>query len=164
MTKTLILFRHGKSDRSFFNLNDFDRPLNERGKQQTPLMAKELLKLNIVPDKMYISASKRTRQTAKLICKTTDWDNASLHDELYLASTDELIHFIQNIPDKVSIAMIVGHNPALTEIVSQISHSHIDNLPTAGYLVFSLMDWKECGLNQDHCNLTHFNYPKNIQK
>ncbi|MBK9486759.1 MAG: hypothetical protein IPO01_16745 [Chitinophagaceae bacterium] len=39
--KKLIIIRHAKSDQSFFG-NDFERPLNERGKSDAPLMAKRL--------------------------------------------------------------------------------------------------------------------------
>ena len=40
--KTLYIIRHAKSDQSFFG-NDFERPLNERGKTDAPMMAKRLL-------------------------------------------------------------------------------------------------------------------------
>ena len=42
--KKLIIIRHCKSSWSDLNLNDFDRPLNNRGIQDGNLMSKELSK------------------------------------------------------------------------------------------------------------------------
>ena len=40
--KQLILIRHAKSDWGNPGLDDFDRPLNERGKKDAPVMAQRL--------------------------------------------------------------------------------------------------------------------------
>ena len=40
--KTLLLIRHAKSSWGDASISDFDRPLNERGKHDGPLMAQEL--------------------------------------------------------------------------------------------------------------------------
>ena len=42
-TKTLLLVRHAKSSWDISDLNDFERPLNDRGKKDAPVMAKRLL-------------------------------------------------------------------------------------------------------------------------
>ena len=39
----LLLVRHAKSDWGDTSLDDFDRPLNERGKRDAPAMAHRLL-------------------------------------------------------------------------------------------------------------------------
>ena len=45
--KTLIVVRHAKSSWANIGERDFDRTLNERGKEDAPLMAEKLLKKNI---------------------------------------------------------------------------------------------------------------------
>jgi phosphohistidine phosphatase len=40
--KTLLLARHAKSDWNSSAANDFERPLNQRGLQDAPLMASYL--------------------------------------------------------------------------------------------------------------------------
>ena len=40
--KTLLLIRHAKSSWSDSSLPDFERPLNERGKHDAPIMAKRI--------------------------------------------------------------------------------------------------------------------------
>jgi phosphohistidine phosphatase len=48
--KTLFLIRHAKSDWNDASLSDFDRPLNERGKRDAPVMAHRLLDKDILVD------------------------------------------------------------------------------------------------------------------
>ena len=48
--KTLLLVRHAKSDWGNPALEDFERPLNERGKRDAPAMAKRLLEKKIKID------------------------------------------------------------------------------------------------------------------
>jgi len=38
LLKKLFIIRHAKSDQSFYG-NDFERPLNDRGKKDAPMMA-----------------------------------------------------------------------------------------------------------------------------
>jgi phosphohistidine phosphatase len=48
--KTLVLIRHAKSSWQGDVLNDFDRPLNERGKKEAVEMAKRLIRNKIAVD------------------------------------------------------------------------------------------------------------------
>ena len=41
--KYLLLVRHAKSSWDDFSIKDFDRPLNDRGKSDAPMMAQRLL-------------------------------------------------------------------------------------------------------------------------
>ncbi|MCK5739709.1 histidine phosphatase family protein, partial [bacterium] len=50
MKKTLYLIRHAKSSWKNAMLDDFDRPLNHRGKHDAPMMGNRLKKLGIQPD------------------------------------------------------------------------------------------------------------------
>ena len=68
--KTLILLRHAKSSWDFPDLSDHDRPLNNRGKKDAPLMAEVLKKKNIAIDLIISSTSKRTMETAKVFANT----------------------------------------------------------------------------------------------
>ena len=44
MSKKLLIVRHAKSDWSTASISDFNRPLNERGKKNAPLMGIKLKK------------------------------------------------------------------------------------------------------------------------
>ncbi len=62
--KKLYLIRHAKSDWSNPSLDDFDRPLNKRGKKNAPFMGKILHKKGIYPDLIISSPAYRARTTA----------------------------------------------------------------------------------------------------
>jgi phosphohistidine phosphatase len=67
--KTLILVRHAKSSWKNISLDDFDRPLNKRGKKDAQLMGKKLKERQVVPDLILSSPAKRARKTAKAFAK-----------------------------------------------------------------------------------------------
>ena len=48
--KRLYLIRHAKSSWKDPDLDDFDRPLNKRGKTDAPLMGKRLKEQGVKPD------------------------------------------------------------------------------------------------------------------
>ena len=57
--------RHAKSSWKYPDLSDHERPLKKRGRKASVKIAKELIKLNWIPDKLYSSDSERTRETWK---------------------------------------------------------------------------------------------------
>ncbi|MFO0415296.1 MAG: SixA phosphatase family protein, partial [Bacteroidota bacterium] len=61
--KTLILIRHAKSSWADPEQSDFDRPLNERGRRDAPVMAQRLLEKNYKIDAILYSSSVRTTET-----------------------------------------------------------------------------------------------------
>lgn len=63
--KTVILIRHAKSSWDSGVANDFDRPLNERGKHDAPMMAKRLADKKIKIDAFISSPAKRAKKTAE---------------------------------------------------------------------------------------------------
>ncbi len=63
--KKLHLIRHAKSDWSNPILDDFDRPLNKRGKKNAPFMGKILRDKGVNPDLIISSPAYRARETAK---------------------------------------------------------------------------------------------------
>jgi phosphohistidine phosphatase len=64
--KSILMIRHAKSSWDDPGQPDFDRPLNERGKQDAPSMAKRLLEKSVAIDAFISSPAKRARKTASL--------------------------------------------------------------------------------------------------
>ncbi len=60
--KRVYFIRHAKSDWSDFLLDDFDRPLNKRGKKNAPLMGQYFKDENIYPDVFFSSPAKRAKK------------------------------------------------------------------------------------------------------
>ena len=66
-SKTLLIVRHAKSSWEIGTLNDFERPLNDRGKKDAPMMARRLMDRNISVDAFVTSPAKRAKKTQNLV-------------------------------------------------------------------------------------------------
>ncbi len=131
--KTLYLVRHAKSSWKDPTLDDFDRPLNKRGKHDAPLMARKLYEMGIKPDIIISSPAKRALKTAKIFAKTLDVP-LQTDKRLYEAMPRdfrEVMHEVFKTHDNV---MLVSHNPGLTMFNDEISDIPIYNIPTAGVI------------------------------
>lgn len=68
--KQIILVRHAKTvEPSNFGGMDFDRPLTESGKNSLRIVSKYLRLVGVKPDKIVSSPSKRTSETAEVLCE-----------------------------------------------------------------------------------------------
>ena len=162
--KTLILVRHAKSSWSDSTLNDIQRPLNKRGNKDAPKMGKHLAKMKIKPQAIFSSSGLRALTTARLISVELGMKPTEIivEDDLYTFNYDQLLNVIQTIPDDYKEIMVVGHNPAVTDVTNILSGSQIDNIPTCGVAVleFSVDSWKDVSRNT--ANLSRFDYPKKL--
>lgn len=156
--KTLILLRHAKSSWKNPSFSDYERPLNQRGKNDAQLIAKILNKKQIKIDLIISSGAKRAIDTAIFFAKELNLETKVL-DDLYLASSKNIIKIIYNIDDETNSVIIVAHNPGLTDLVNEISNYPLENLPTSGLIAFSIDGkWKDFG--RQNCNFLFFEFPK----
>lgn len=159
--KTLIIVRHAKSSWGNSGLDDFDRPLNERGKKDAPEMAKRLKKTGILPDLWLSSPAKRAISTARKFAKEFNTDPKQIEKvkKLYHAYEFQIQEIVQAIPKKTNVAILFGHNPGLTFFVNEISNLRTDNIPTCGVVILEISSWDKIG--KEDAKLVHFDYPKN---
>lgn len=135
MQRTLILIRHAKSSWANPLQSDFERPLNDRGEHDAPVMGEKLKKMGIIPDIIIASTAKRTKQTAKKIAKAVgyDADHIKWEEKLYHCIPSVFEEVVSEVNDKVKTIFIVAHNPGITGFVNQLSPEFsIDNMPTCG--------------------------------
>ena len=130
--KTLLLIRHAKSDWDNASLSDFERPLNERGKRDAPMMGRRLYDRNIPIDAFISSPAKRAMVTATLIAAEYDVvkERIVFVDDLYLATPDIFQQVVQNIDDHFQCAAVFSHNPGITDFANLLTNTRIDNMPT----------------------------------
>ena len=161
--KTLFLIRHAKSSWDDSTLDDHERPLNQRGKANAPIMAKRLQKLGIKPDMLFSSTAERAASTAQVFAEHLDFrqPKISYDPDLYLASAGMLQDFVGKIENSLNSVLIFGHNPGLTLLVCQVWRLSIDNIPTCGIvsLSFKNASWEETS-SQLPSGAT-FDFPKN---
>ncbi len=142
--KTLFLARHAKSSWDHAGVRDFNRPLNDRGLRDAPIMAQRLIgHLSKHPlQKIITSDANRARSTASVYADCLHIPMQT-DDELYLADTHSLLSFIHQLDDDVHAVMLVGHNPGMTDMINSLAHMQLDNLPTCGIaaLQFPYAHW-----------------------
>lgn len=160
--KTLLIVRHAKSDWKDEQLSDFDRPLNSRGKKNAPEMGLRMQQHGFLPDLIWSSAAKRAKRTAKLIANTIAYPEEKIvfDEALYHAGRMSLLTQIQQQEDQYDFIMLVGHNPGLSMLASQLGSITIDNIPTTGMAMmkFQVDRWSE--INFGSGSLVWYDYPK----
>lgn len=145
--KTILLTRHGKTIEADGEMADFDRYLTKRGKQDPVFVARELIDLNIIPDKIISSSAVRAAQTAEIFASRFDVSKSNLHllDFLYgYYSTEKLIEYLGQSASKSNTVQIVGHNPKMEELGADLTGSVYRRLPTTGTMVleFDVKKWE----------------------
>jgi phosphohistidine phosphatase len=159
---TLYLIRHAKSSWADPGLDDMYRPLNKRGKSDTLLMAKILLKRNEVPDLVVTSPAKRAFSTTKRIAKAIGLDSEKVvvDDRLYMANETDFFNVIWGVSEGSNSLMIVSHNPGLTDFANVLTGSGILNVPTCGIvrIDFDLKSWQD--ITGKNGKFMYFEFPK----
>jgi len=158
--KTLYLIRHAKSSWQDILLEDFDRPLNKRGRTDAPFMAKKLRKLGIMPDIIISSPAKRTKETAKFLVEEIGYKKDVVFDKgIYESNISTLNKIIKAIDDKNDSSFLIGHNPTLNIFVENYVEMY-DNIPTLGIIVieFDCDKWED--ISTQNGSLKSFMYPK----
>jgi phosphohistidine phosphatase len=132
--KQLILIRHAKSDWGNPGLDDFDRPLNERGKKDAPVMAKRLLDRKIAIDAFIASPAKRAAKTAGVFAEAFKREKEEIifNKELYMAELLTFYKVIEETKNVFTTIAIFSHNNGLTEFANRLADVRIDNIPTCG--------------------------------
>lgn len=159
--KELILIRHAKSSWKDSSLDDFDRPLNKRGKKNAPFMAKRLKKKELFPDLIISSPSLRTKLTLDYFLKEFKYKkDVVFEDSIYEAPYENLLNVIKNVPNSVNQLFFIGHNPGLNGLSDFLLGGFYENIPTSGVLkiVFYTDSWKD--ISKNNSKLEFFEYPK----
>lgn len=136
--KTLLLLRHGKSSWDDPNLEDFDRPLNDRGVDDSEIMGKYAKKKKVKADLVLSSPATRAKHTTELFVAAARLKNAPVYDErLYEASARRLMNVISSIDDDKKTVLLVGHNPGFEDLCERVT-GDTRKVPTAALIRIDL--------------------------
>ena len=120
--KRLGILRHAKSSWDDPRLDDFNRPLNERGRTAARLMGRELTRRDIRFDLVVASPAARVRETIDGIREHNDFAApVRFEPRIYDAGEQTLLSLVQALPASVKAALLVGHNPGFQQIVDVLS-------------------------------------------
>ena len=160
--KTLLIMRHAKSAYPPEISDDFDRPLNKRGRADVPRIAHLLAAYGPRPEVVLASTAHRAHQTATGLVESLGLPASVLHldDALYLASPHTLGQAATGLPDSAQTGLIIAHNPGLEEWIRELTGAHV-HLPTAGLAAVELgiHSWAE--ISRGH--LLYFAVPRLVK-
>lgn len=168
---TLSLLRHAKSSWGDTALKDFDRPLNERGREAAPMMGALMRRDGLKPDHILCSPAVRTRQTVDLVRETYPaLGPAEFQARLYHATPVMLLRSVHEVPEVTRHVLLVGHNPGLHQLAVWLTGSGLpskrkaleEKLPTTGLavLTFDVALWQDVRPGTGHLRL--FARPRDV--
>lgn len=161
--KYLYLIRHAKSSWKDSTLDDFDRPLNKRGKRDAPEMGQRLRRKAVQPDRVLSSSATRAATTARAIARALDYPEKKIifREELYHASPNSMLKQLRLVQEQVDLLFLVGHNPGLTALANQLCPAGVDNIVTCGIFALALPIHRWSDISPDSkADLLFYDYPK----
>jgi phosphohistidine phosphatase len=162
--KKLYIVRHAKSDWDN-DLEDFDRPLNDRGERDAPIMAERIKKMGHKPEIIISSSAKRATTTAKYFAKEYEYPEHCIRqeDNIYNLGQRFILSMLAELPPTTDSAMVFGHNPDLSYVSTLLSNTQIGNMPTCSVvgIEFNTNEWNE--IRKADPTLLFFEYPKKQQ-
>ena len=163
----LYVMRHSKSSWNDHNINDFERPLSNKGRKDIKLIITFLKKKKITFDLAYISSSKRTKQTFKILKNDISCKKIIYAKKFYLCSESFILNVIRKTKKKYKNILIVNHEPCCKNLVliliTKNKLSFINkkfSTSAIAKLVFGIEDWEN--LKNYSGNLTLFKTPKDF--
>jgi phosphohistidine phosphatase len=162
--KHILIIRHAKSSWADPSQDDFDRPLNERGKQDGPQMAQRLLARSITIDAFISSPAKRARKTAALFAAEFNYEkeNIILVPELYHASPANFYEVIAKASPQANTIAVFSHNPGITEFVNMLTEVRIDDMPTCAIFGAQVDTQNWAHFKEAPKTFWFFDYPKSL--
>lgn len=116
----LYFLRHGIAEDGGPDLPDAERQLTGEGRDKMQIAARVIAALGIDPVRIYSSPRKRALQTAEIVAAALGKD-VTIDTAVDFSFDVMAAHDLRaGLPDKSDI-MYVGHNPSMSEVVSQMT-------------------------------------------
>ena len=133
----LALVRHAKSEWGSPLVADHDRPLNERGLRDAPVMAARLADGGFAPDAIVTSTARRARTTAAAFGERFGLEPV-LRPGLYGAPAEELLEAA--VQQGARSVLVVAHDPGMSVLAARLSNDAIGHMPTCAVATFTWRD------------------------
>jgi phosphohistidine phosphatase len=145
--KYLLVVRHAKSSWRHHDVDDINRPLNQRGYIEADLLAKRIKSSRIKYDLLISSPAVRAYTTALILNTVSNCFPSSLQLEnaLYPGYEKQLINRLSKLPGSCSKVALVAHNEFVSDFISSLLHTSVDRLKTseAVLLSFKINSWSK---------------------
>lgn len=144
--RSLILFRHGKSDWDANFASDHERPLANRGKEAAICMGRMLSETGQIPQLALSSSALRARATLQLAVRAGRWPcPIRIENGLYDGSSDSILNCIRALEDNPECLLLTGHEPTWSELAGRLIGEGAIRVPTATMLKidFQIESWRQ---------------------
>lgn len=122
--KRLYLMRHAKSSWAEPGLEDWERPLNQRGREAATLLGRYLKDRGACLDVAICSAAARTMETLERLLEAYPGPVTGYSDQsLYLCSGRHLVIALAALPEKTREVLVVAHFPGVQEAALALAGS-----------------------------------------
>ncbi len=160
--KTIQLIRHAKSSWEDSRLSDLQRPLNPRGYRDCQLMGPAIESIGCNLNPVYCSPAQRAQLTINhLAAAMTETELTwQVVDALYTFSGTDLSDWIIQLDNSSHHVTLVGHNPAMTQLINDLSGAGLENFPTCAFAQLTLATDNWSALTDQTADLQHFLKPK----
>tara|TARA_B100001175_G_scaffold312989_1_gene319885 strand:+ start:2593 stop:3075 length:483 start_codon:yes stop_codon:yes gene_type:complete len=131
--KELVILRHAKSNRAY-SVDDINRPLSPEGIDRIKKISDKKNNLFRKADIIISSPAIRALHTAIIVIYELDLslEKLKIDNYLYTFSGSIAIDYVYALDNHWNNVVLVGHNPAFTEVINHFSDAGINHLRTAG--------------------------------
>jgi phosphohistidine phosphatase len=108
-------------------------------------MGELILEQQLTPDTIISSTAQRARETVQAVASSCQFAGEIVYDDnLYLAPPSVYIDILNTLPDQCQRILLVGHNPGMEELVSQLTGQPV-TMPTAAlaHLQWQIDSWQQ---------------------
>jgi phosphohistidine phosphatase len=146
--RTFFVVRHATAERRSGGQTDRDRALTASGRIDAERLGEMLARRALVPDIILTSPATRARETAEIVALASGFSGGVTEIEsLYQASPRDLLAALVAHGGASRRALLVGHDPTVSELVTSLAGSSYEGLPTGGMAMLRAVarDWSELG-------------------
>ena len=144
--KNINFLRHAKSNWDSL-VSDRNRPLSSSGVKAIQQVALHWKDVFSAAKCIISSPANRALHTATILAHTIGYDmnKIKIDDALYTFSSSDIITYIKRLDDVYDHLLLVGHNPAFSEVTQELSSNNVPELSTACWAqhTFEANRWSE---------------------
>lgn len=170
--RRLYLLRHAKSSWDDPALDDFERPLADKGRKAAGAMARYMAAAAVHPALVLCSAARRTRETFAIIEPRLRGVPVAYEDSVYEAAKHDLLVRLRRLDDHLPSVLLIGHNPGMERLAHALAAGHGDpeavarmeeKFPTGALAILdcAIDHWGQ--LDDGLCRLVGFVRPKDLK-
>ncbi|MFZ0995258.1 MAG: histidine phosphatase family protein [Candidatus Dormiibacterota bacterium] len=129
--RSVILFRHGKSDwQADTARDDRKRPLSRRGQRAARTMGRLLALTGEIPDAAITSPAQRATETLRLAKEAGGWNCREQSSARLLGDPASVMEEIRGASSEAAVLLLVGHEPCLSQLAELLIGGGSLRLPT----------------------------------